>query len=115
MRRKKEVMTQKMLEINFKFTQSADDYKKLVAPFADPIAAVPGLTWKVWILNDKAHEAGGVYLFKDEASLNAYLRGEIVTGLKQQQTLKEITTKVFDVVEDMSLKTRGPIAAMVPA
>jgi len=108
-------MTQKILQINFKFTQSADDYKKLVGPFADPIAAVPGLAWKVWILNDKAHEAGGIYLFKDDASLNAYLRGEIVTGLKQQPTLKEISTKVFDVVDDMSLKTRGPIAAMVPA
>jgi len=108
-------MTQKLLQINFKFTQSADDYVKLVAPFADPIAAVPGLSWKVWILNDKAHEAGGIYLFKDEASVNAYLRGEIVTGLKQQPTLKDITTKVFDVVEDMSLKTRAPIKEMVAA
>ena len=108
-------MTQKILEINFKFTQSADDYVKLVAPFADPIAAVPGLSWKVWILNDKAHEAGGIYLFKDEASVNAYLRGELVTGLKQQPTLKDLSTKVFDVVEDMSLKTRGPIKDMVAA
>jgi len=108
-------MTQKILQINFKFTQSADDYVKLVAPFADPIAAVPGLSWKVWILNDKAHEAGGIYLFKDEASVNAYLRGELVTGLKQQPTLKDLSTKVFDVVEDMSLKTRGPIKDMVAA
>ena len=108
-------MTQKILQINFKFTQSADDYVKLVAPFADPIAAVPGLSWKVWILNDKAHEAGGIYLFKDEASVNAYLRGDLVTGLKQQPTLKDLSTKVFDVVEDMSLKTRGPIKDMVAA
>jgi hypothetical protein len=43
------------------------------------------------------------------------LRGEIVTGLQQQPTLKGITTKVFDVVEDMTLKTRGPIAAMAAA
>jgi len=108
-------MTQKILQINFQFTQSATDYVKLVAPFADPIAAVPGLSWKVWILNEKAREAGGIYLFKDDASVNAYLRGEIVTGLKQQPTLKALTTKVFDVIEDMTQKTRGPIKAMVPA
>jgi hypothetical protein len=106
-------MTQKILEINFKFTEPTADHLKLVAPFADAIAAVPGLSWKVWILNDKAHEAGGVYLFKDDASVNAYLRGEIITGLKQQPTVKDISTKVFDVVEDLTLKTRGPIKAMV--
>jgi len=31
-------MTQQILQINFKFTSSANDYRKLVAPFADPIA-----------------------------------------------------------------------------
>jgi hypothetical protein len=109
-------MSQKILQINFKFTEpTAAEHLKLVAPFADPIAAVPGLTWKVWIMNEKAHEAGGIYLFKDDASLNAYLRGEIITGLKKQPTVKDISTKVFDVVEDMSLKTRAPIKALVPA
>jgi hypothetical protein len=109
-------MSQKILQINFKFTEpTAAEHLKLVAPFADPIAAVPGLTWKVWIMNEKAHEAGGIYLFKDDTSLNAYLRGEIITGLKKQPTVKDISTKVFDVIEDMSLKTRAPIKALVPA
>src|SRR4029077_18361736 len=48
-------VTQKILQINFKFTSSADEYKKLVAPFADPIAAVPGLEWKVWLVSEKNH------------------------------------------------------------
>ncbi len=108
-------MSQKILQINFKFTTSAADYKKLVAPFADPIAAVSGLSWKVWLLNEQNHEAGGVYLFRDEASANAYLNGEIVMGLKKQPTLKDISAKVFDVVEDMSKKTRGPIKEAVTA
>ncbi len=109
-------MTQKILQINFKFTEpTAAEHLKLVAPFADAIAAVPGLTWKVWIINEKAHEAGGIYLFKDEASVNAYLRGEIISGFKKQPTVKDIATKVFDVVEDMSLKTRAPIKTLVPA
>src|SRR2546427_11819033 len=77
-------MTQQILQINFKFTSSANDYRKLVAPFADPIAAVPGLKWKVWLLNEKNSEAGGVYLFRDETSVNAYLNGEIVAGVQKQ-------------------------------
>jgi hypothetical protein len=108
-------MTQQILQINFKFTSSANDYRKLVAPFADPIAAVPGLKWKVWLLNEKNSEAGGVYLFRDETSANAYLNGEIVAGLKKQPTLRDLSAKLFDVVEDMTQKTRGPIAVAVAA
>jgi putative monooxygenase ydhR len=106
-------MSQKILQINFKFTTPAADHLKMVAPFADPIAAVPGLTWKVWMINEQNHEAGGIYLFRDEASVNAYLSGEIVTGLKKEPTVKDISAKIFDVVEDLSRKTRGPIKEAV--
>ncbi|MDQ2912153.1 MAG: YdhR family protein [Chloroflexota bacterium] len=108
-------MSQTIVQINFKFTSRADDYTKLVAPFADPIAAVPGLDWKVWLVNEKNHEAGGIYLFRDEPSANAYLNGEIVMGLKKQPTLMDISAKVFDVVEDLTHKTRGPIKTAVAA
>jgi hypothetical protein len=106
-------MSQKLVQINFKFTTSAAEYIKLVAPFADPIAAVPGLDWKVWLVNDKNREAGGIYLFRDEPSANAYLNGEIVMGLKKQPTLMDISAKVFDVEESLTRKTRGPIKVAV--
>ena len=102
-------MTQKLLQINFKITTSAKDYATLVAPFADPIAKSPGLEWKVWIFNEQNHEAGGVYLFRDEASVNAYMHGDIVAGLKKQPTIKDISAKIFDVDENLTQKTRGPI------
>jgi hypothetical protein len=108
-------MSQKLLQINFKFTSSAEDYVKLVAPFADPIGAVPGLAWKVWLVNEKNSEAGGIYLFKDEPSANAYLNGEIVMGLKKQPTLMDISAKLFDVEEALTHKTRGPIKVAVAA
>ena len=31
--------------------------------------------WKVWIINDENKEAGGIYLFEDADTLNAYLGG----------------------------------------
>ncbi len=108
-------MTQKILQINFQITSSVKDYATLVAPFADPIAKTPGLDWKVWLVNEQSHEAGGVYLFRDEASVNAYLNGDIVAGLKKQPTIKDISAKVFDVAEDLTHTTRGPIKAAVAA
>jgi hypothetical protein len=106
-------MTQKLLQINFKITTSAKDYATMVAPLADPIAKTPGLEWKVWIFNEQDHSAGGVYLFRDEASVNAYMHGDIVAGLKKQPTIKDISAKIFDVDENLTHKTRGPIKTTV--
>jgi hypothetical protein len=108
-------MTQKLLQINFKITTSAKDYATLVAPFADPIAKTPGLDWKVWIFNELNHEAGGVYLFRDEASVNAYVQGDIVANLKKQPTIKDISAKIFDIDEKLSHTTRGPVKHAVTA
>ena len=106
-------MTQKVLQINFKITTSVKDYTTMVAPLADPIAKTPGLEWKVWLFNEQNREAGGVYLFRDDASVNAYLNGEIVARLKKQPTIKDISAKVFDVEENLTHKTRGPIKTAV--
>jgi hypothetical protein len=106
-------MTQKLLQINFKITTSAKDYATMVAPLADPIAKTPGLEWKVWIFNEQDHSAGGVYLFRGEASVNAYMHGDIVAGLKKQPTIKDISAKIFDVDENLTHKTRGPIKTTV--
>jgi len=102
-------MTQKLLQINFKITTSVKDYTTMAAPLADPIAKTPGLEWKVWLFNEQNHEAGGMYLFRDEASVNAYLNGDIVAGLKKQPTIKDISAKIFDVDENLTHKTRGPL------
>jgi hypothetical protein len=108
-------MTQKLLQINFKITTSVKDYATMVAPLADPIAKTPGLEWKVWFFNEQSHEAGGVYLFRDEASVNAYLNGDLVAGMKKQPTIKDISAKIFDVEENLTHKTRGPIKHAVAA
>ena len=108
-------MTQKLLQINFTITTSVKDYTTMAGPLADPIAKTPGLEWKVWIFNEMNHEAGGLYLFRDEASVNAYLNGDIVAGLKKQPTIKDISAKIFDIDENLTQKTRGPIKHAVTA
>jgi hypothetical protein len=108
-------MTQKLLQINFKITSSVKDYATLVAPFADPIAKTPGLEWKVWIFNEQNHEAGGLYLFRDETSVNAYVQCDIVANLKKQPTIKDISAKIFDIDEKLSHTTRGPVKHAVTA
>jgi hypothetical protein len=102
-------MSPRILQINVKFSVSAAELKDAFTRLANDIAATPGLRWKVWIMNEAESEAGGIYLFDDADSVNAYLGGPIVAGLQAYEALTEISVKQFDVVEDLTAITRGPL------
>jgi len=105
----------KILQINFKL-KVAGYSKAQVAQVqqsflesAKAIANVKGLIWKVWIMNEAEHSAGGIYLFKDDASVQAYLKGEIVAGAKSNPAVSDFEAKVFDILPEPTKITRGPI------
>jgi hypothetical protein len=102
-------MSVKLLQINLKYNVPTGDLKTAFAALADDIAAVPGLRWKVWILNEQESEAGGIYLFDSPDSVKAYLEGPIVAGIMAHPALSDISAKQFDVVEDLTAISRGPI------
>ncbi len=60
-------------------------------------------------MNEKDQEAGGIYLFEDEASLNAFLGGPIVAYLSSNPALSDIAVKTFDVMEEPTAITKGPV------
>ena len=103
-------MAGRMLQVNFKYSVSGSEYKQAVAPLAGDIAAVSGLRWKVWMINEADSEAGGIYLFDDEASVHAFLNGPIVAQVTSHPAFSEFSVKQFDVHEDVSEITRGPIS-----
>jgi len=104
-----------ILQVNFKLNVSSAEYRALCDSVAQAIADVPGLRWKVWLLNEQEREAGGIYLFADEASLNNYLAGPIIVQIKSLPQLREISAKRFDVMEEVTAATRGPVPAMAAA
>ncbi len=102
-------MAKQILQINFNFSGSANDLGKEFAPFAEPIARVPGLLWKVWLMDEARKESGGIYLFEDPASAQRYLEGEIISAVKQHPKLSNISAKTFGIIEPFSRVTRAPI------
>ena len=108
-------MSQKILQINYKFGTSAADLSKALLPAAQPIADSQGLLWKIWLMNEAASEAGGIYLFEDEAAANTFLGGPIVGALKANPAVSDIRVKIFGVSEAHTLVTRGPIGKPVSA
>lgn len=102
-------MSPKILQINYKFNVSGADLAQALLPVAQPIGDTPGLRWKIWLMNEPAGEAGGIYLFDDEAAVNAFLGGPIVVAFQANPAVSDISAKVFDVSEAHTLVTRGPI------
>jgi hypothetical protein len=85
-------------------SQLADEYSDL----ARRIANVPGLICKVWTENRETGEAGGIYLFEDEASLDSYLEGKIER--MKASGIEDIQAKKYDVNERLTRMTRGRIS-----
>jgi hypothetical protein len=101
-----------ILQINFKLNVPANEYASDCQNFLQAIAAVSGLRWKIWILNEQDNEAGGIYCFDTEEALNDYLSGPIVAQLANYPAIRDVTVKRFDVMEQLTSATRGPIATM---
>ncbi len=102
-------MSKRILQINFKFTLSRQELDAMVADRAEAIAAVAGLQWKIWLVNDEEHESGGLYLFTDEENLDNYINGPLINGLKNSPAISDISIKKFASLETVTAITRGPV------
>ena len=102
-------MTLKLLQMDYPFSgpwgsEMAEEYSDL----AHRIANVPGLICKVWTENRDAGEAGGIYLFEDEASLDSYLEGKLQR--MKASGIEDVRAKKFEVNEPLTRITRGRLS-----
>ena len=95
------------LQIQFDLRCPPAEYRGLADHVAGAIAAVPGLLWKVWILDEERGRGGGIYLFADRGAATAYLEGPIVSRLRGNPAVADIEVRLFDVLEEPSVITRG--------
>jgi hypothetical protein len=99
-------MAAKILQINYRLNGPRVEYEKENLPYAQPIADIPGLRWKVWIIDEARSEAGGIYLFDDDAAVQAFVDGPIIAEMRGDPTL---SIKAFDVITELTTITRGPV------
>lgn len=99
-------MSAKILQINYKLNGPRAEYERENLPYARPIADLPGLRWKIWIINETQSEAGGIYLFDSDAAVKAFMDGPIIAEMKGDPTL---SINAFDVIGELTTITRGPV------
>ena len=64
----------KLLQIDFPFQGPfGEAMSEALADLARSIASEPGFVWKIWTESADRGEAGGIYLFEDASSAEAYV------------------------------------------
>lgn len=104
-----------ILQVNFSLNTSIAEYRALCEAVQSAFVNLPGLQWKIWILNEKQNEAGGLYCFESNQAIDDYLSGPIVAQLKSYSALANVSMKRFEVMEELTLATRGPVPATIAA
>jgi len=108
-------MSEIMLQLNFNYSVTKEEYEQAVSPLADKFANVPGLIWKIWILNPEKSEAGGIYLFENQASLDEFLAGSLAKTVTGHPALSNFSVKQFAIMKDITEITRGPLKSNITA
>ena len=60
-------------------------------------------------MNEAESEAGGIYLFDDDSSLQAFLAGPLAAKVNSHPAFSDMSAKQFDVMADVTAITRGPV------
>jgi hypothetical protein len=108
-------MAQQILQINFKFNVPREQYESMCSSLAEQFAEVPGCVWKVWLMNEKDSEAGGIYLFADEGAVAAFKGSPLGAAVVAHPALSDFNIKQFEVLTEVSRITRAPLGATAAA
>jgi len=97
-----------ILQIDFPFQGPfGDDLAGAMTELAESIAGEPGFIWKIWTENPETREAGGVYLFSDTESAQAFLSKH--SERLMSFGITDARSHLFQVNEALTKMTSGPV------
>jgi dsDNA-binding SOS-regulon protein len=99
----------RVLQINFKYNISTAEFKRQMLDNAPRLAAVKGLKWKIWSMDEAKREASGYYLFENEEAMENYLNRVFLVGMGNNPTVSNIVVKKLEILEEPTAITRGPV------
>ena len=96
-----------LLQIDFPFSGPyGAELAAAMNDLATSISREPGLLWKIWTENPQTREAGGIYLFQDRTSAEAYCT--MHTERLRSFGITQARSRLFEVNAPLSKITRGP-------
>ena len=99
-----------LLQVDFPYPGPwGEQMSQAMQGLAESIAQEPGLLWKIWTKNQASEEAGGIYLFADRASADAYLQMHRARLLGFG--IPHVNAKLFNVNPALSAIDHAPLGA----
>ncbi|MGY6273654.1 monooxygenase [Achromobacter denitrificans] len=97
-----------ILQVDFPYAGPwGKEMSEAMEGLARSIAEEPGLIWKIWTENESSGTAGGVYLFADAPSAEAYLA--MHTARLKGFGIPHVNAKLFAVNEALTRIDQGPV------
>lgn len=97
-----------VLQIDFPFDGPfGEEMHHAMQALAESIIEEPGLIWKIWTENPHTKEAGGIYLFSDQACAQAYL--DLHSARLTASGVQGIRAKLFEANQPLSQICKGPL------
>ena len=95
------------VQVELKLNVSGAEWRAACQGAVPIMLAVPGLKWKVWVLDDEAESGGGFYLFRDRASAEAYVEGPVIARLRSSSAVREFKVRLLPVIDELSRQTHA--------
>ena len=76
---------------------------------ATTIASVEGLIWKIWLLQQQKSELGGMYLFADRQTAEAYLTHPVIQAMCSNPAVVSTQSELWEIESSLSALTRAPL------
>jgi hypothetical protein len=92
---------------------SEADYRAHAEGVAPAFNTMTGLLSKVWLANADTNTYGGVYTWRDRASLEQYRASAIYAGLVSNPGLAEVSDRAFAVLPEPTRITAPDLLAAV--
>ena len=105
----KSATTYTVLHMRLKLRVPTDVFLANSQEAATVIASVEGLIWKIWILQQEELEMGGMYLFANRETAEAYLNGPVVQAVRSNPAVVSTKSRLWDVESSLSAITRAPL------
>jgi len=80
-----------------------------IAGTATITASVEGLIWKIWVMQEQKSEMGGMYLFANRESAEAYMNHPVIQAMRSNPAVVSVLFQIWDVETSLSALTRAPL------
>jgi hypothetical protein len=98
-----------LLRINFNYNVSASEFITAVSPLAPDFAAVEGLRWKIWGLDEENSGFSGLLYFDNADAMQAFLESDLAATVMGHPALSDFAVSSYQIMEAESEITRAPV------